>query len=364
MNKFCNLLTNQYHMTYDQVKPCCWIKDTSSRIQQPEELKLQFKRLSEVTDWIPECEYCHTLEKSGAQSPRLDSLKSDLFSDSDKPGDSIKIEVQIDEDCNAACLMCSSYNSTTWKLYEEKTLKVFTKINDHATTVEQRFAMVQELVNFDTVKQIHFFGGEPFKTDTHCRVLELVTNPSEVNLVYVTNGSYIPNERTVELWDKFRHVNIAVSIDGTEEHFNYLRWPLQWDQLVDNLDWYCQHEFIVDVSVNTSFIATPFNMYYQDRYQQWAKKFFSTRRRINIGDNWFNYPNPVQGVMNLESVPPELQQLIVDKYGPNDRITQLIQPFDSELYKKFIDYVNYHDTNRKLNFRQVFPEVETFFKNQ
>lgn len=362
--KFCNLLTNQYHFTYDQIKPCCWIKNTSSDIKNPEELKLQFKRLSEVKDWIPECRYCHTLEQSGAQSPRLDSLKSNLFSDTDKPGDSIKIEVQIDEDCNAACLMCSSYNSTTWKLYEEKTLKVFSKINDHMTTVEERFAMVKELINFDTVKQIHFFGGEPFKTDTHSRVLELVTNPAQVNLVYVTNGSYLPDERTIELWNQFQHVNIAVSMDGTEEHFNYLRWPLQWSQLVDNLDWYCRYEFGVDVSVNTSFIATPFNMYYQDRYQRWAKDFFSTRRRVNIGENWFNYPNPVVGVMNLQSVPPKLQQLIIEKYGQNNRISQLIEPFDSVLYKKFIDYVSYHDEHRRLDFRKTFSEVAEYFEDQ
>lgn len=364
MSKFCNFLTNQYHMTYDQVKPCCWIKDTSSDIRKPEELKLQFIRLSEVTDWIPECEYCQTLEESGAQSPRLDSLKSDLFSANDKPGDSIKIEVQIDEDCNAACLMCSSYNSTTWKSYEEKTLKFFSNDNKHCTTVEERFEMIKELINFDTVRQIHFFGGEPFKTDTHCRVLELVTNPSNVNLVYVTNGSYIPNERTVDLWNKFCHVNIAVSIDGTEEHFNYLRWPLQWNQIVNNLDWYCRQEFIVDVSVNTSFIATPFNMYYQDRYQRWAKEFFSSRRKINIGDNWFTYPNPVVGIMNLQSVPQDLQELIVDKYGSDARISQLIQEFDSELYKEFIDYVNYHDHHRQINFRHVFPEVESYFKTE
>jgi hypothetical protein len=39
----------------------------------------------------------------------------------------------------------------------------------------------------------------------------------------------------IELWKKCKSVQINVSVDGIDEHFNYLRWPLQWSQVRDNI---------------------------------------------------------------------------------------------------------------------------------
>ena len=363
MTKFCNFLSNQYHFTYDIVKPCCWIKNlptTSASILNPEGIADQVQRLSNINDWIPECEYCHNLEKNGATSPRLNSLKEEIFSDIDEPGAPIKIEVQIDEDCNGACLMCGPHASTTWEQYILKTTKDTKPFFKYNIPVGNRFLSVKNTIKWDSVKQIHFFGGEPMKTDTHVRILKLVTRPENVNLEYVTNGSILPDAETFEIWKKFKSVKINVSIDGIDEHFNYLRWPLQWKTVKSNLLEYANldpNKFKID----TSFVATPFNILYQDRYMSWATDFL---KDTNLKNNkLFNYPWPVMGVINLSCVPPSLADEVALKYGYNSRIYQLIKPFDTKKFKEFMDYIEYHDGHRDNSWRDTFPEVVHHFKN-
>lgn len=360
MSKFCNLLSNQYHVTYDVVKPCCWIKDVKESILDTTAIKKQFEKYSTVDTWIPECEYCHTLEKNGAESPRLMSLSSDIFFDNPALGDSVKVEVQIDDECNAACLMCSSWNSTTWQQYTEKTVKDKTIHFKHNIPVADRLQSVMEIIDFAKVRQLHFFGGEPLKTNTHLQVLAKIPNPELVRLVYVTNGSIAPTQELINLWTRFKFVDVNISIDGIEEHFNYLRWPLQWKQVETNIQQFAKLP-ASKFRITSSFIATPFNMFYHDRYINWATEFF---KGTNVdSSHWFSYPNPVVGIINLSCVPNSLATMITNRFGQESRLVQLLQPFDQAQFDKFIQYVEFHDKHRQLNWREIFPEISNHFGN-
>lgn len=359
---FCKFLTNTLHFTYDVVKPCCWIKNTSVSILDHEKIKTESKRLNAINDWIPECDYCYKLEAANTKSPRTQAFNEEIFSNMHTVGEITKLELQLDEDCNAACIMCSDFNSTTWKKYNENTVKSKKIKIHHTTTVEQRIAAVEATVNFDTVRQVHFFGGEPFNTDTHLRIIRQIKHPENTNLVYVTNGSTFPTDEALQLWKRFKHVNLAVSIDGIGEHFNYLRWPLQWHQVEENLVKY-RSMICNQFEMNSSFTGSALNLYYVDRYTQWATEFFKDVKlnKLRYFD-WFKNPHPVVGTMNLESVPVELKVAIGDKYGTDSRIFKIIDQFNEIKYQKFIEYIEFHDQHRKLNFRKVFPEVAQYFK--
>ena len=362
---FCKFLTNTYHFTYDNVKPCCWIKHTPQtqvNILDIDKIKETFSNLNKVDDWLPECSYCYDLEKAGTDSPRtISNTNTSVYTNNDPIGDPIKIELQLDDDCNAACLMCGTWNSTTWQQYETKTLKLKSPTYRWNTTVEDRINTVTEIIDFSKVKQIHFFGGEPFKTSTQLRMLKLVKNPKDVNLVYVTNGSLFPCEETLELWKKFGDVNVAVSIDAIGEQFNYLRWPLQWHQVEANLEKYflLKHSNLV---INLSFTATPFNMFYIDTYTEWAKKFAIGKHNTTKIEKWFLNPHPVVGLeMNMNSIPPALQEVIKQKYGEDSRIAKIMSPFDVQKCQYMLNYINYHDRHRKSNWKEVFPEIVDYF---
>jgi sulfatase maturation enzyme AslB (radical SAM superfamily) len=351
---FCNLINHQYHITYDVVKPCCWIKNNSASILDEKAIKEQTDRLLQVTDWIPDCDYCHTLEKSGMNSPRLISLNNPLYNNA---SGTIKVEVQIDEECNAACLMCGPTNSTTWQQYTNKTVKNKTIQFTPSISVDNRFETVKQIVNFDNIRTINFFGGEPLRTRTHIRVLELIKNPENVELVYVTNGSVAPDAELLDLWDRFKFIHINISIDGIDEHFNYLRWPLQWKQVKENLKEYAKLD-PKKFKVDTSFIVTPFNILYHDRYTDWASNFFAGTNIV--GEKLFQSPWPVVGIINLECIPDKLKQAVLNKFGKDSKMAKLILPFNQTKYQKFMDYVALHDQHRNLFWQDVFPEIKDY----
>ena len=348
---FCNLLKHQHHITYDVVKPCCWIKNNSASILDSAAIDEQTRKMSEVTDWIPECNYCKTLENSGLPSPRTTFADNPVFKESTGI---VKLEVQIDDDCNAACLMCGTWNSTTWQQYTKKTIKDTAVHFTHKISVNDRFETIKKIVNFDNIRMINFFGGEPLKTNTHLKVLDLIKDPKKVNLVYVTNGSIFPSQEILNIWQTFKDVQISISIDGIDDHFNYLRWPLQWNQVTENLTKYATLD-PYKFKINTSFIITPFNILYHDRYKQWAVDFF-TGTHIR-GDDWFQNPWPVVGTINLECISEKLKQAVLSKYGHDSKVYRLIQPFNEIKYKKFMDYVNTHDQHRSLVWKNTFPEA-------
>jgi hypothetical protein len=361
---FCKFLTNTYHFTYDNVKPCCWIKhtpETQIKINDPE-LTEKFKHIRQINDWTPECSYCYDLESSGTASPRTLATKEDIFTDEDELGDAIKVELQLDDDCNAACLMCGTWNSTTWQQYETKTLKTKLPSYRWQTTVEERIEVVRNMIDFNMTKQVHFFGGEPFNGETQLKMLRLMEHPENIKLVYTTNGSVFPSDETLELWKKFKNVHVGISIDGIGEQFNYLRWPLQWHQVENNLIKYINLNYD-NVTINTSFTATPFNIWYIDKYTDWSIEF-SKKYKSNKTDltRWFLNPHPVVGdKMNMSCIPPGLEEAVIAKFGKDSRVAKLIMPFDVQTCLHMINYTQFHDRHRQTDWKKTFPEIVDYF---
>jgi sulfatase maturation enzyme AslB (radical SAM superfamily) len=361
---FCKFLANTYHFSYDNVKPCCWIKhtpDTQINILDPD-IKGKLENIRQVNNWIPECSYCHELEDAGTTSPRTDANRESIFRPDDIIGDAVKVELQLDDDCNAACLMCGTWNSTTWQQYETKTIKSKSPSYRWKTTIDERIAAVNNTINFNKTKEIHFFGGEPFKGDTQLKILQMIDHPEKIKLVYISNGSIFPCDDTLELWKKFDKVHIGVSIDGVGEQFNYLRWPLQWHQVENNLVKYIKLSHR-NVTLNSSFTANPFNIFYIDKYTEWAEEF-ADKYKTNKTDlpSWFAKPQPVMGDhMDMSAIPPKLQKIIKSKYGEFGRAAKIMNKFDIEKCLHMLNYTRFHDKRRKMQWQEIFPEIVEYF---
>ena len=361
---FCRFLSNTYHFSYDNVKPCCWIKNTPEtqiNILDINDIKEKFKNLQQINDWIPECSYCYDLEKAGTPSPRITSQNESIFSPNNAVGEILKIELQIDDDCNAACLICGTWNSTTWQQYEVKTFKSTELSYRWKTTIDERINTVAELVDFNKIKQINYFGGEPFNSNTQLKILKQIKCPENIKLIYTSNGSVFPCDETLELWKRFKSVHIGISIDGVSEQFNYLRWPLQWHQIENNLKKYLK--LGDNITINTSFTATPFNIFYIDNYTQWGINFAKNNpTKKTTFSNWFLNPHPVTGKqISMACIPTALQDVIKSKYGEDSRIVKLLVSFNEKKCQTMLDYIELHDGYRKLNWREIFPEIVQYF---
>ena len=56
----------------------------------------------------------------------------------------------------------------------------------------------------------------------------------DVTVVFSTNGSTMPSDTLISLLKKCKKVSIAVSLDGTNAAFEYIRNPLSWPEVESN----------------------------------------------------------------------------------------------------------------------------------
>lgn len=360
MSNFCKFLDNQVRIEYGQLRPCCWFT-SSVNVFDKEKTQQFLTDIESITDWNSakgRCSECYMRESKGLFSPRLQSFERNTFKTA-SGNSKVSVEIQIDKDCNGACLICGPWNSTTWEKYNNKIQNIPVQdISDHKSNTRNYARHIMSSVDLSTAQEILFLGGEPLKTTSHLDFLRLFDKPSEVVVKYTTNGSYKPDDETLEVWSKFKRILVQVSLDAVSEQFNYLRWPLQWHQVEDNI------KFILDKPIDNitingfSYTTTPFSLFYHDRYVEWANTLFDD------GDFMFGRPWQPRGQtpMSLSATPVALQQAIVKKYGADHVISKLLEPFDQASHAYFMQFITSHDEHRKLNWREVFPEIVEYWK--
>jgi hypothetical protein len=363
-NKFCRYIGGQYRIDAGMAAPCCWFTkevDINNTVQ----FKEYEQWLSTIDDWVPECNHCQEIEKQGLNSGRLQSFNKISYNDS--PVTEItSLEFQTGNDCNSACLICDARFSTTWQKYNKNKNIFAIEVDDSFAKVDVGLNSIRNLIDLTKLKNLGFVnGGEPLKSRIHIDIINEIskhTNLEKIELVYNTNGSYKPTEEIVNLWKKFKSVLIHVSVDGIDDHFNYLRWPLQWNQVKDNMKFMLELTD-VNLTLGISYAVTPFSLFYHDRYVEWANDFFKPYKNTSISA-YFKFPFRTGGVINMSCMPKSLANSITRKYfkyPAGIKIIKLIQDFDSVKYKEFMDYIMLHDTKRNNSFREVFPEIQHHF---
>jgi hypothetical protein len=366
---FCLYLTNNAGFYQDYFEPCCWITKKGNLLDPVQFAEYQ-KWISGINDWVPECESCLSRELRGVKSPRQRANEDPSLIgiyDESQIGDITRLHLQIDADCNAACLMCSQNNSTTWRKYnigqidDKSSANKIIDIKNNAKT-KQRFQTVIKNFKLDKLNAISFFGGEPFKNDLHKEFLREVSKYKPLNTVevlYITNGSLKPDSETIELLRQLKSVFISFSIDGINDHFNYLRWPLQWHQVEENIKYFIDLE-LPDKALGISSAINPFNIFYYDRYIDWENNFFKDcpyYSRLKF-DSAFEST----GVINLSCIPEKLVKRLEEKFSSTyPWVLNHILPFDSDKYNSFISYIKFHDTKRNLDYSKIFPEIAEYF---
>jgi MoaA/NifB/PqqE/SkfB family radical SAM enzyme len=352
MTKFCNLLSNQFFIHYDNIKPCCVfdkefpINSTSIDF---------FRELANKKTWSDHCFYCKNLEDKNQESPRQVSLKDrhNVFDIHDKIGVPKIIEIQIDRDCNAACIMCDSAYSTTWEQYSNKHAGI--NYIPKNISIKTRLENISKNLDLSELKHVRILGGEPFKNNNHLEILKLIPNLNNLIVTYTTNGSFIPNQDSIEIWKKLKNVDINISIDGIDNHYEYIRWPLKWSTLLKTLDFFANTD-LKNLYIGTSYTVNPLNLYYTDIYKNWIEKYFAGSN-IWYANTFFNDGFASYGIINLNCIPPKFKDAIGLKFGKDHRLYNLIGDFDLQAHYNFITYLNKHDEIRKLNWANTFPEI-------
>jgi sulfatase maturation enzyme AslB (radical SAM superfamily) len=338
-------------MTDDTIvaKPCCWYQEGVA-FTSADKARSEFENF---TTWPRGCSTCQQQESAGFHSFRQASF--DIVEDVPH-NKTVALDINVDYNCNAACVICNPDWSSTWhKQYTQNVIPVKQidfKVTDYITDLIDN-------IDYSEVRRIKFFGGEPLLGDTHLRALDKIPDPSLVSIWYTTNGSIQLNDTILKTWEKFKLVFVEISIDGIEQQFDYLRWPLTWNKITRNM-FSMRDQVPNNVLFRVNHTLNPFNIYYYDRLDNWFKENFNSNK---CGDPLEINIHPAWGDWALARTPAALRGKVYEKYG-DSAISNLLKGLPQHPHDSILKFIDKWEPIRKNNWESVFPEIVDFFKIQ
>lgn len=313
-----------------------------------------------------DCIECHTQEKSGIESLRLQGFKYydidkelERFNTSQSPS---RLELKLGNKCNLSCRICDPYSSYQWvrELADQGKLNPmdFKKFESG-----KFFNAPNSLADFKTmiphISELHFFGGEPLAEEEHLTILEMIDEAGasgNIILHYNTNGT-VYNKKVISFWEKYKYLHVNFSIDDIDKRFEYERNGARWNIVQHNLQKFKEYAHEKNNTCFKLFVTlSVFNLYYMDEYLKHFNNF------LEITFSLLHNPNHY----NIKSIPTELKKIITLKYAENILFKEILHYMnESDLYdinrSIFWEKTNSSDSYRKQNFKETFPEIASYF---
>jgi len=195
------------------------------------------------------CRRCWAEEDAGRTSKRMHTLNRlkhmgitpDWTADA-KP--LMFLDLKLGNICNLKCRICGSWSSSQFAAEELKF--VDNKKQSFHYVMLREGAWPRENSQFWTelnnsladIRYLEFTGGEPFLIEEHFELLQTLVNQGvahQVEIHYNTNGTQYP-EHAEEIWQYFKHVEIAFSIDDVGKRFEYQRSNAVWSEVCENIE--------------------------------------------------------------------------------------------------------------------------------
>lgn len=192
-----------------------------------------------------QCESCWDMEAAGIRSTRLGELedkanityeqaKEQINSNYEMDTNNLTIiEVRFDNMCNLMCRHCSPVYSSKWENVlknDPELLAISDRLGNNQTGWDKQFRLTQDTIDeigqFKNLEQIMISGGEPLFHNKHYGFLEnLLPIAHNLEMSYSTNLSLLHYKKhsIVELWKKFRVLDLRISMDGDDWCYNYAR---------------------------------------------------------------------------------------------------------------------------------------------
>jgi organic radical activating enzyme len=219
-------------------------------------------RLTMLEGSIPaSCKKCYDEESRGVASKRIwetatwiedgidvQELIQQTKEDGTVPEQLVYLDLRLGHTCNLKCVMCSPHDSSLWVADHKKVFPIF----QHNVLKEQMQWDQSQFNNYwhenpdfwkemyaqiPNLKQVYFAGGEPLLIKEHKKFLEEIIRQGYADKIlvrYNTNGLLVTDE-IIDLWKQFKKVKVGFSIDDFGDRNYYIRYPSDWDTIVQNL---------------------------------------------------------------------------------------------------------------------------------
>ena len=235
------------------------------------------------------CRKCWREESAGRTSKRmhtLDRLKH-MIPDQAWTADArplMFLDLKLGNICNLKCRICGSWSSSTFAAEELQWLRQNEDRKDnHHYRMLRAGAWPRENPTFwseidqvsDQIRYIEFTGGEPFMIQEHFDLLnDLIARgiAGNIEIHYNTNGTQWP-EQGEEIWQHFKTVEIAFSIDDVGARFEYQRSNAVWTDVCSNIKRFQEMRNRCDnIRLQVCTTVNVFNVYYLETVANWINE--------------------------------------------------------------------------------------------
>lgn len=324
-------------------------------------IKEQFKN----NKWPSGCSRCQIEEENNVLSKRqLDWQRWQSHYENFKLEHSgfITASLAFGNTCNLKCITCSSKSSSHWR---EESLSLFGKTIGHFKFYKNDF--VQDFVaNALDIVHLDIPGGEPFLSgiNEQKELLQYYINSGKANRIslhYTTNATIYPGPEWWELWKHFKEIDMQLSIDGVNDHYEYIRYPAKWDVVVRHIVKYLkQQDALPNFRLSVSHTLSAYNIYYLDEFFTWCYN-------IKLPTPWVGRVH-TPDYMRPDVWPEPVKSAIVNKLQQS-AFTEvrlwaefLLNNDSSQHFETFKYWTNRHDEYRGLNFVNTFSEMGKWVK--
>ena len=266
--------------------------------------------------------------------------------------------------CNLACRSCAGWDTNSYTkegmYYAEKyqtevqvegEVKLYNRFIPLLPAKHMDFMQYKDIA--DNLEKIDFFGGEPLLNTSQIDLLEYLIErglSKNITLFYSTNCTNHPTDRLKRAWDKFKRLELSISIDGIDSKFEYMRWPGKWNEASDVLDHLLSLNDTLNCDVYTmaGLTFSLLNEWDADNIHSWLSN--------KIGDVYVNMVNSPE-YLSLHIAPDYVKTALRTHVQNTEVLGYLdIKEHNPQIWKQFIIWTKRQDAYRNQSFANTYPE--------
>jgi MoaA/NifB/PqqE/SkfB family radical SAM enzyme len=284
------------------------------------------------------CRKCWNEERSGRTSKRMHTLNrlKHIVPDTKWTADAkplMFLDLKLGNICNLKCRICGSWSSSQFAAeeikFEGKDNIHYQMLRDGAWPRENHGFWQDVDTLLEDIRYIEFTGGEPFMISEHFDLLQGIVDRGiahQVEIHYNTNGTHYP-EHAESVWQHFKTVEIAFSIDDIAERFEYQRTNADWTEVNENIARFRDlRSRSSNIQLQVCSTVNVFNVLYLEELALW----------IDLQDFDFVYWNMLHEAyyLSVSTMPDAAKQLAIDRLTAAD----VDEPHRTE-FDRIVDFI-------------------------
>lgn len=336
---------------------CCLSSDkfTSLKPQWNDDSLVDARAINSGNQWLDGCKQCRDMETTGNRSYR-EWYNESYGIGKIYPGP-LRLDVTLSTSCNLACRTCGTASSSFWaKHLRDNHLAIDDQTYD---TSWEKIKSTMDEFDLSVLDQIVLCGGETLLGNSLFQFLEYILErrpDGNMTISFQTNGTQSIPGRYLELMSRFRLIKFNISMDGTRDKFEYLRWPAKWQQMTDNI-----LQLRETVPVNVMFLVEQtlsiFNLLHKHDVPNWVTANFADNR---LGDAVDYREHFAFGRFSLD----HLSDRYVEALRADEKLSDFVPKnfiSDPARISKMIATIEQFDKIRQQDWAETFPEIYGFY---